>query len=273
VDRVSFGAQSFAPAELRFLDRLHSPHATAASVANARRAGIASVGLDLMYGLPGQSLGEWRASLQAALALQADHISCYALTVEDGTPLARRVDRGDVAAPDPDAAASMYELAEDTLAAAGFRHYELSNWARPRHESRHNLVYWTGGDYLGIGAGAHGFLDGERYENVAHPRAYVERLCGGRSGPRPAVLDSYHPAGATAAVDWLEARLRLADGFEWAAFDFGPEVNAAVTAVLDEAAQFGLVERAGATGDIVRLTRRGRLLHGELCARLLARLA
>jgi oxygen-independent coproporphyrinogen-3 oxidase len=156
VTRISFGAQSFDADELKFLDRIHSPEATSASVHLAHDAGFEDVGLDLIYAIPGQSMASWERSLEAAIALRPHHVSTYALTVEDGTPLALRVANGDVDPVDPDAAADMYERATEVLEAAGFDQYELSNWARPGHESRHNSVYWKGGDYLGLGAGAHG---------------------------------------------------------------------------------------------------------------------
>lgn len=265
VTRVSFGAQSFDAEELQFLDRIHSPEAIGASVALAREAGFDDVGLDLIYAIPGQSMGSWERSLNCALALEPDHISIYALTVEEATPLALRVERGEVHQVDGDAAADMYERATDVLDSAGFRQYELSNWALPGHESRHNSVYWTGGDYLGLGAGAHGYLDGERYENVAHPRDYIAAIA---ASGRP-VLRAYVPGRATAIVDWLALRLRLIEGFRPQEFEeqFGASLSQAVGTVLERARSAGVLAW---TPERVRLTRRGRLLHGELAAELLA---
>lgn len=268
VTRLSLGAQSFDGEELAFLDRVHSAAATAAAVRGARRAGFESVGLDLIYGLPGHTGERWRSTLERAFALEPDHLSLYALTVEEGTALARRVDRREVALPGDDAVADLYELATDVLAAAGFAQYELSNWARPGHESRHNQVYWTDGDYLGIGAGAHGYVDGRRYENVAHPRAYVEHM---RSHPgvQP-VADAYEPGCATAMSDWFALRLRRLAGFAPVEFAsrFGITLLEAAGEPLAEVRAAGLVE----VGDPVRLSRRGRLLHGEVAARFLAHL-
>ncbi len=173
VNRISLGAQSFDPAHLGFLDRIHSVEAIGASVRAARAARFESVNLDLIYGLPDQSLDHWRGQLQQALALRPDHLSLYALTVEEGTLLHKRVESGAVTMPDGDLVADMYDLASEILGDAGFHHYELSNWALPGHESRHNLAYWTDRDYLGVGAGAHGYLGGRRYENAAHPRDYI----------------------------------------------------------------------------------------------------
>jgi oxygen-independent coproporphyrinogen-3 oxidase len=267
VTRISFGAQSFDAGELAFLDRIHSPQATAASVRAARKAGFESVNLDLIYGLPGQAMESWERSLGQAIALGPDHISVYALTVEEGTPLALRVNRGKVEPLDVDLVAAMYERATDILAAAGYRQYELSNWARPGHESRHNRVYWSDGEYLGIGAGAHGYVGGDRYENIAHPRRYVETLEAGRT----AVLKSYRPDGATAVFDWLTLALRLVDGFDPAAFRsrFGVGLQTVAGEPLSECAEAGLVEM---TAGRVGLTRRGRLMHGEVAVRVLAHL-
>ncbi len=269
VTRLSVGAQSFHPAELAFLDRIHSPEATAAAVAAARDAGFESLNLDLIYGLPGQSLEAWLASLDAALRLQADHLSCYALTVEEGTPLARRIARGQLRLPDSDLAADMYDAASDLLAAAGYRQYELSNWARPGHESRHNIAYWTDRDYLALGAGAHGYLGGERYENIAHPRDYIAAVEAAPPGqPRPALARITTPLPPAQAADWLALRLRLLEGFSPAEFErrWSEPLHEAVGSVLREAARAGLLELTPR----VRLTHRGRLLHGEIAARLLA---
>jgi oxygen-independent coproporphyrinogen-3 oxidase len=275
VNRLSLGAQSFDPSELRLLDRIHSPEAIEASARLAREAGIAGLNLDLIYGIPGQSLASWARNLDRALALRPDHLSCYGLTVEDRTPLAARVASGAVAAPDQDAAAAMYELAEERLAEAGFVHYELSNWGRPGYESRHNLAYWTDRDYLGLGAGAHGYLDGLRYENAAHPRDYISRLSMLGAGPcglpGPAIAHAYRPTPATAIFDWLETRLRLVEGFppdDFAA-RFGLHLESLCSGALASCLADGLLE---SDQRALRLTPRGRLLHSEVCARLLAAL-
>ena len=271
VTRLSIGAQSFDPAELAFLDRIHSPEATAATVAAARAAGFTSVSLDLMYGLPGQPLERWLATVRAALALQPDHLSLYALTIEPGTPLARRVERGEVTPADPDLTADMYEAASDLLETAGFEQYELSNWARPGHQSRHNRAYWTDADYLALGAGAHGYLAGERYANIDHPRAYIDAVaCNAPRGPRPALAAVTTPPHPAHVADWLALRLRLLEGFHPGEFEsrWSLSLEAAAGTVLADAEAAGLLERSPR----VRLTRRGRLLHGELAARLLAHL-
>jgi oxygen-independent coproporphyrinogen-3 oxidase len=273
VTRLSIGVQSFDADELRFLDRIHSPEAAAEAVTLARDAGFESVSLDLIYGLPGQAESSWTATLEQAMSLGPDHVSCYALTVEEGTPLALRVAQGGVPAPDPDVAAAMFEYARGRLEAAGYRHYELSNWARPGHESRHNLVYWMGGDYLGIGAGAHGFVGGWRYENTAHPRAYIAAVeAARREHPSPltgtAIAAAVQPPHTTAIFDWLETHLRLVDGFAADEFEpaFGIALWSAAGPALRDCIDLGLL---GREGDRLWLTPRGQLLHSEVCARLL----
>jgi oxygen-independent coproporphyrinogen-3 oxidase len=264
VTRLSLGAQSFDPAELAFLDRIHSPEASAAAVRLAREAGFESVSLDLIFGLPGQTPAQWERSLQQAIALAPDHVSIYALTVEEGTPLERRVRSGEVAPLDPDTVAEQYELATDVLARAGFEQYEISNWARPGHQSQHNRAYWTDREYLGVGAGAHGYLGGERYENAAHPRAYIEAVNrGGSAVARREPRDTLVEMG-----DWLSLRLRLLEGFGSREFEarFGTPLTSVVGEALDRCRAAGLME----SSEPIRLTRAGRLLHGEVAAELLA---
>ena len=178
--RVSFGMQSAVPHVLRTLERTHDPARIPLVVEWARKAGL-QVSLDLIYGTPGESLDDWRRSLELALAQQPDHLSAYALIVEQGTKLARQISRGEVAEPDEELQADQYELADDLLTAAGYGWYEVSNWARDdAHRSRHNLAYWTGQDWWGIGPGAHSHVGGVRWWNVKHPAAYAERLAAGR---------------------------------------------------------------------------------------------
>lgn len=271
--RISFGVQSFDPADLQFLDRVHSPEAAAAAALAARCAGFEHVNVDLMYGLPGQTLASWRATLERAASLPVDHVSCYALTVEEGTRLARWVEAGLVRLPEPDFVADQYELAAEVLAGRGFAPYELSNWARPGGQSRHNLCYWTDVEYLGIGAGAHGYVGGVRYETIAHPRAYIAALLGGRGGvaatERPAVARTERPDARTALLDWLTLRLRLVEGFgeqEFAA-RFGFTFAECFGPAVKELQAAGVLEAAGGR---VRLSERGRLLHSEAVARLAA---
>ena len=181
VNRLSFGVQSALPGELALLGRAHDFAAAVEAVAMATAAGFDNLNLDLIYGLPGQSVADWGQTLEAVLALAATapavtHISLYCLTIEPGTPMQRWLHNGAILAPDPDTAADQYELACRELAAAGFGHYEISNWARPGRECRHNVVYWRNEPYLGLGAGAHGLAGGYRYQVVRQPRGYVRRM-------------------------------------------------------------------------------------------------
>ena len=181
--RVSVGMQSAVPHVLRTLDRTHDPARVATAVAGARAAGLAT-SVDLIYGTPGESLDDWRTSLDAAVALEPDHVSAYALVVEEGTRLAAQVRRGEVAMPEGDDEADKYELADAVLAAAGYGWYEVSNWSRDASgRCRHNEGYWRGDAWWGIGPGAHSHVGGVRWWNVKHPRAYAARL---REGSSPA---------------------------------------------------------------------------------------
>lgn len=175
VNRVSFGMQSAREHVLSTLDRRHTPGQVRAVTAMARELGL-EYSLDLIYGVPGESLDDWRASLRAAIDLHPHHISAYALTVEPHTPMGRQIERGVIAAPDPDDQADKYAIADEMLSDAGYKWYEISNWARPGHESRHNLTYWREGNWWGYGPGAHSHIAGIRWWNVKHPIAYAQKL-------------------------------------------------------------------------------------------------
>ncbi len=176
IRRLSMGVQSMHPDELALLERSHTPERVEQAVGDARAAGFASLNLDLIFGLPNQPLGRWQESVERVLALRPDHLSCYALSVEPGTALHYRVAKGHLPEPEPDVAAEQYEWTRERLAEAGYEHYEISNWARPGHECRHNLVYWRAQPYLGVGAGAHSFFVGRRFANVDAPNRYVETV-------------------------------------------------------------------------------------------------
>ncbi len=180
-NRVSFGAQSFDGAVLAALGRRHGPEQIRASVAAARAAGFQSVSVDLIFGTPGETDESWAESLEQAIAAGVDHVSCYALTVEPGTPLNKAV-MGGAPAPDPDVQASRYETALDRLGSAGYQRYEVSNWSRPGHECRYNLTVWAQGNYEAYGNGAHRFRDGARSHNVRRLEAYLDRV---EQGERP----------------------------------------------------------------------------------------
>ena len=177
--RVSLGMQSVAPHVLAVLNRTHSPGRALDAAREARAAGFDHVNLDLIYGTPGESDDDLRRSVDVAIDAGVDHVSGYALVVEDGTALARRVRRGEVAAPDDDVLAQRYELLDARLSAAGFDWYEVSNWSRPGGECRHNIGYWNGGEWWGAGPGAHGYVGTTRWWNVKHPNAYAQSLADG----------------------------------------------------------------------------------------------
>jgi putative oxygen-independent coproporphyrinogen III oxidase len=258
--RVSLGMQSAVPHVLRTLDRTHDPANVARAVGWARAAGL-DVSLDLIYGTPGESLEDWRRSLDALVALAPDHVSAYALVVEDGTRLAARVRRGEVPAPEDDDEADKYELADEVLAAAGFDWYEVSNWARSaRFRCRHNEGYWSGGDWWGVGPGAHSHVGGVRWWNVKHPAAYASRLAAGESpaAAREVLTDEQR------LDEWVLLGSRLAAGLP--VDGLPPMGRQAVAGLVAE----GLVDGPAAVREHrVRLTRPGRLLADTVVRRLL----
>jgi putative oxygen-independent coproporphyrinogen III oxidase len=177
--RVSLGMQSVSPRVLGVLDRIHTPNRSAAAAREALAEGFEHVSLDLIYGTPGESDDDLLRSVDTAIDTGVDHVSAYALVVEEGTALARRVRRGELAAPDDDVLAHRYELVDARLSDAGLGWYEVSNWSRPGGECRHNLGYWNGGQWWGAGPGAHGYVGATRWWNVKHPNAYAELLADG----------------------------------------------------------------------------------------------
>lgn len=271
--RVSFGMQSAVRSVLTVLDRTHDPERIASVVQWARDAGL-HVSLDLIYGTPGESVDDWRVTVEAALANRPDHLSAYALTVEDGTELAARVRRGVVSSPDPDDQATKYELADEAFAEAGYHWYEVSNWARGAsseqsrvHRCQHNLGYWRGDDWWGLGPGAHSHVGGVRWWNVKHPSSYARRLQGGQS-----------PAAGREVLSQAEQRLerlmlgvRVRDGLPWTSAAGAPNSDTADSslrlepAVVDRLVAEGLAAQANP----LRLTRRGRLLADHVVRELI----
>jgi len=253
VNRISLGAQSFVPHVLAALGRTHDPDNVARAVEWARAAGIERINVDLIYGTPAERSDDWRVSLDAVIALGVGHVSAYALTVEAGTPLGRDVAAGLRPAPDDDAQADAYEIADTVLGAAGYEWYEVSNWARPGEECRHNRVYWEQGDYVAIGCAAHGHTDGVRWWNVRTPERYIAAIAAG-ADPEAGreVLDP-----AARAEERLTLALRTRTGSRVA-----PAARAEIDGLVDQ----GLVVRAG---DRIVLTRRGRMLASDVTARLL----
>jgi len=265
VNRISFGVQSAHPGELRLLRRDHTFEEACAHIAMARAAGFANLNVDLIYGLPGQPLHRWQETLEAVLALRPEHLSAYALIVEERTALHRWIREGRVPAPDPDRAAEMYEWTRDRLAEAGYRHYEISNWARPGHESRHNLVYWRYEPYIGFGAGAHSFIDGRRWMNVLHPKIYIHRI----EAEESLIAEEEPLDPRTQMAEMIILGLRLVEeGVEDARFRarFGHGIVEVYGAVIEGLEELGLVQWNGAR---LRLTGRGLLLGNEVFWRFL----
>ncbi|MBK7215732.1 MAG: radical SAM family heme chaperone HemW [Candidatus Promineofilum sp.] len=300
VNRLSFGVQSALPGELALLGRAHDFAAAGEAVDMATAAGFDNLNLDLIYGLPGQSVADWGQTLAAVLSLAESapaitHISLYCLTIEPGTPMQRWLHNGTILAPDPDTAADQYELAGRELAAAGFGHYEISNWARPGRECRHNVVYWRNEPYLGLGAGAHGLAGGYRYQVVRQPRAYVRRMeerpptaaatpgrrppprrRGGRQRslaeaagpgrfPLSAAVAAYHRVDATEAMsDTAITQLRLLDeGLDMAGFAtrFGRPFDDVYANEVRQLEEWQLLHRRDGR---LLLTERGRFLSNQV---------
>jgi oxygen-independent coproporphyrinogen-3 oxidase len=263
VTRLSMGMQSASSQVLAVLDRVHTPGRVAQAVDQARLAGFDSLSLDLIYGTPGESVADWQATLEIALALEPDHVSAYALIVEQGTRLAARIGRGELAMPDDDVVAAMYEHAEERLGRAGFGWYEISNWARsPRQRSRHNLHYWQDASWWGLGPGAHSHVGGVRWWNVRHPAAWADRLAARRS-PAAAreVLDE-----DTRRLERIMLGLRTVEGADLADVEaaLGPQAPVRRGQMVDD----GLVEPSTLAEGRVVLTLRGRLLADAVTVRL-----
>ncbi len=243
VNRVSLGVQSMVPHVLAALGRTHDPANVARAVDHVRQGGMPTFNMDLIYGAVGETVADWEATLHAALALEAPHVSAYGLTVEPGTPLAATPERH----PDDDDQAGKYELADEVLGRAGRANYEISNWARPGHECAHNLLYWAQGDYRGFGCAAHSHTSGRRWWNLRTPERYLEAVQAGESTEAAGeTLDE-----PTRRFERLELALRTRDGVP--------------AEVLDAGELDGLVE---ARGTRVVLTRSGRLLANEIALRL-----
>ncbi|MBN9129396.1 MAG: coproporphyrinogen III oxidase [Paenarthrobacter ureafaciens] len=257
--RVSFGMQSAVPHVLKVLDRTHTPSRVPQVVQWAREAGLA-VSLDLIYGTPGESMADWRESLETALSYEPDHISAYALIVEEGTKLAAQIRRGEVPGIDDDDHAAKYELADQLISEAGLGWYEVSNWARtPEQACRHNLAYWRGDDWWGIGPGAHSHVGGVRWWNVKHPAAYASRLVAGES---PAAGRETLAAG-TRDVERIMLEARLVSGLAIDGLD--KDGRRAVAGLIAD----GLAEPAAAFQGRLVLTLKGRLLADAVVRRIL----
>ena len=263
-NRVSFGVQSLVPSVLAGLGRTHSPETARHAITAARNAGFEDVNADLIYGCPWESPSEWLLSLKGILEIDPDHVSAYALTIEEGTPLATLVTTGRVPDVDPDLQAERHAAAEALLGAAGFDRYEISNWARPGRVCRHNVLYWSAGDYAGFGAGAHGHIAGRRWWSRRLPREFIGAVAAGGSTEAGAeVLGTDARCGEAFMLG-----LRLASGLDLDAVGrrFGSEALAARMPVVEEFSARGLLERAGPR---VRIAPSATMVTGDICARLL----
>ena len=283
VNRLSIGVQSMDNALLQLLGRRHTAAQAAAALLDARRAGFANINLDLMYGLPQQSLAQWRETLAAVSALAPEHLSLYALTLEEGTPMHRWAAEGKIPPPDPDLAADMYQQARETLASGGYQHYEISNWAQPQRECAHNLVYWRNGPYLGVGPGAHSHLGDYRFWTQRPPRAYaaaveqwrhaVDAIPWAQLGEtelrQARTVDGWEYIDRpTAAAETMFLGLRLLDGLELEAASIvaGADLGETYAAEIDELLRLGLLHRQGTT---LRLAEPAYLLANQVFTRFL----
>ena len=262
-NRISIGIQSAAPAVLRALGRTHSPEVAFAAVAAARTAGFSDINTDLIFGSPWEADHDWEASLEAVLAARPDHVSAYALTVEEGTPLHTIVATGRVADIDPDVQAERYSLAERMLGRAGYRRYEISNWCLPQRASRHNVLYWSAGDYMGFGAGAHSHITGTRWWTKRLPRDYISSVPENATRAGDEALDADERGGEA-----LMLGLRLASGIDRRAFDrrFGTTILEQRRDVIEDLIAADLLET---NRDHLRLTQRGSLVANDVLCRLL----
>lgn len=287
VNRVSMGVQSLDRGLLEVLGRRHDDQGAVRAFRAIREAGCANVSVDLMYGLPHQTLEQWDSTVAGVTELGPEHVSAYCLTLEEGTPLEHRVRMGLVPEPDPDLAAEMYDRAEERLGSAGYECYEISNWARPGRECRHNLVYWRNQPYLGVGPGAHSFLGGYRFRVVDSPAEYIARVGSWGEGARPASLGvdagSIERIPQVAEVETISRplemaetamlTLRLREGLALSAFRarFGEDFRQVFGDVVAETTELGLLEVVGVEGEeVARLTPRGRLLGNQVFWRFLS---
>ncbi len=273
VNRISMGVQSLDSSELVFLDRIHSAARAESAFEMIRAAGFDNVNLDLIYGLPGQSLGTWQSTVEQVLDWNGDgpdHLSCYALTVEEGTPLAARVAAGRVIEADTDLVADIADWTSERLLRAGYEQYETSNYARRGIRCEHNLIYWRNQEYAAIGPGAHGFVDGVRYQVVRSPRTYIDLLRATQELehvpeglPSPAIVEAERPSERENLIDTLTSGLRLVDGVDESSL---PDAYEVFRPTLDWAVGNGFAQRADGR---LCLTRRGHAVANEIFVRLL----
>jgi oxygen-independent coproporphyrinogen-3 oxidase len=265
VNRLSLGVQSLNDRELAMLGRIHTATEAMNAVQQARDSGFDNLNLDLIYGLPGQTLAGWRQTLDEAMTMRPEHLSLYSLTLEEDTPMWQAVKQGIWPALDPDASADQYELAGDYLAARGYGHYEISNWAKAGLECRHNLTYWRNLPYLGAGVAAHSYLDGHRRANTTSLDKYLADFSE-ETAAEPEMDDEISPELELAETAILG--LRLCEGIDPDDFRrrFDVDIQAHYRPQIEEMVEAGLLEQAKG---YIRLTRRGRLLSNEVFWRFL----
>jgi oxygen-independent coproporphyrinogen-3 oxidase len=256
--------QSFSDEVLAALGRVHSAAEALRAVAAARQGGFENIGIDLIYGVPGQGPDRWAASLRTALDLRPEHLSLYSLSADDGSRLKVLADAGEAPLPDDDAAATMYLDALPALEQAGYEHYEISNWCLPQRECRHNMNYWERGEYLGFGPAAWSFIGGRRTANVRDSAMYADRLAAGR----PATGTADRAEEAEELAETILLRLRTANGIDlaWFGRHFGDDQRRSLEARAAALGPSGLIMM---DGGILRLTARGMLLSTEVLGRLL----
>ncbi|HEX3463894.1 MAG TPA: radical SAM family heme chaperone HemW [Candidatus Elarobacter sp.] len=265
VNRLSIGVQSFEPREARVLGRRHTARDVEHAIAVAREAGFANISVDLIFGVPGQTEESWAFSLDRAVALGVEHVSCYGLTIEEGTPYATWFARDPAAFADDSLEARLYALAMERLRAAGFEQYEISNWAKPGFQSQHNRLYWANEPYLGLGVGAASYLGGVRSTHTRDLGAYIEAALGGGRIPG----ESERLEGDAQAGEAIMLALRTAEGVDLARFRerYGIDVRARYEKVVDDLVAAGML---AADAEGVRLTERGRFVANDVCGAFLA---
>lgn len=258
-NRLSFGVQSFDPDELRRMDRIHTPEDVVQGVEWARAAGFENLNLDLIFALPCQTLERWGSNLRQAIALQPEHLSLYALMLEPNTRFYHLYQKGKLRLPDDETQVAMFRLAQQLTAQAGYRQYEISNYARPGYECRHNLIYWRNEPYLGFGPGAVSYMRGKRWTNIKHPREYIRRIKVGE----PLELEWEQLTGWDSVAETLMLGLRMLGGVDLTALEtrFGLPVREHYAETIQKLIQRGWLERQGNT---IRLTQEGLLWHSEI---------
>ncbi|MGH2497337.1 MAG: radical SAM family heme chaperone HemW [Ktedonobacteraceae bacterium] len=264
INRLSLGSQSFDAQLLKTLGRIHTPTEITQALSHARAAGFTSINLDFMFGLPGQSMRQWQETLEQALTLRPEHLSLYSLIIEEGTPFFDWTREGRIIPGDEDLCADMYEYADEVLQAAGYVNYEISNWALPGHQSRHNLTYWRNLPYLGMGAGAHSFFAGKRFSNERDPQQYINTL---KTRQLP-IVESETIERTQQMSETAFLALRTAQGLHLPTFEerFAAPFASFAGDRLHIVEEAGLLEQEEGW---LRLSKRGRLLGNEVFLRLL----